>query len=512
VKKYTIKIDASIYKQQTAILEESIDAISKTRKALLKENAHILENSDNIFIPILDETTGQKTYLTKNFDEYLEECKNDKTKPLLNRYDNVYNVLNESIEYEASLYFDTPEKILEEQGESPEQEEPKKSFVQRGKEAVKGAVEKGKEAFKKGKLFFFLKIVEQGLKLALTISKGVIPLIKRFVFKKIVLPLIKKYAQGKAKVTGIFAQLKEYGTTKLPELIRKITKPFYWISGKITGNAEKAAELAPLLMSITGLCLVLAVMYASGGLAMFNQTVNSTEKGIQISLEALPEEAAAGMCIAENIFISGKKHAVLLKEVCGLVDEAGKNVSNEVQAALMRSLVSDINTHGKDSAGTIVASWSKKIADLDTGGAFVEEGSELMTGSDPADMAGRVLSALKTTGLDGSEIDVQLNAFDDNTAAYITQKLAAAKTFVANNGSELGVSKEALDKLGDSIQYSIENHGSTTITEIAEGKRLTQIVTDTIKQTYRSAIIKEALLSESQINRFKVLANIEQKV
>ena len=73
----------AIERNQTALLEQNLKTVQKGMEELLLEvdesiRSHLLENQNNIFIPVLDENTGAKTYEPRNIDEFLAECENDK--------------------------------------------------------------------------------------------------------------------------------------------------------------------------------------------------------------------------------------------------------------------------------------------------------------------------------------------------------------------------------------------------------------------------------------------------
>ena len=118
------------------IISDNISENEKEAKSLLEDenlSDHIRENYDNIFISVLDESTNEKRYEARNFDEYVQECYSQ------NRIDELYATLDESFEYERQFYF-------QENAELSEVE-----IIKKGVEKVKGMARKAKETFDRSK-------------------------------------------------------------------------------------------------------------------------------------------------------------------------------------------------------------------------------------------------------------------------------------------------------------------------------------------------------------------------
>ena len=439
------------HKKNSALLQRQLNEVTAAKNKLAEENEYLL-NENDIFIPVLDEATGEKTYATKDFNEFLLEIDNDKTKNPYSRYDGVYDVLNESVAHEATLYFnESLEPIDEAIGD----------IIQKGKDVVAKGVEKAKEVYKKGKLFFFLKIVEQGLKLAVKVSRGIQPLINKLMMKMI-MSLMKKWAAGKAKVGEAFEQLKNWGKTKLIAIMKKVIKPFGWITQKLGNQAGKASELVPVLLSIAGLCLILAIMYAStclvsyeGGAATFQSAMNDTME----KLESVPggEELIGGMCIAENIRRKGNnRNPKLLKEaVCELIDAQGAEMSNEVKAAFMKNLTADINKYAESAEGLSMSQW-ETVAD----GQVVSAGQSIVQGRGVTDMAGATLDKMRAAMTIAGNPESAVVNISKATGAQKRYLMGVLKRSAADaakmTAAGVEISDAALDKLGDSVTMTHE--------------------------------------------------------
>lgn len=494
-------------KKQISQLEKQLKQVSKIKKSLLKESQQPDDN--NIYIKTLDESTGESTYSSRNFDEYLLELEQNKTKSKHTRYDEAYDVLNESIAHETTLYFDTPSGVLEETehlnevdweeraaeleagGETEEYdaEGNPKPLVQKTKEKIGKGVESIKQAYKKGKFYFFLKIVEQGLKLAVKISRGILPMIRSLIVKKIILPLLKAWAQGKTKITEVFSRLKDWGTTKLTALMKKVMKPFGWITEKISGLAEKAPLYAPVLISICGLCLILAIMYATTGLAAFESgsaSLNGAVDDTFENLETLPngKELIDDMCLSEGV--TGVATLFLLKEeICGLVDEAGKSMSNEVRAAFMHNLKEDINYYAKEAEGNIRESFNS-ITWAPGEEQVVSTIEKSIPGQGIADMAARSLAIMEesvTSEISGvtpaqlAEITtVNIQKASGAYKQYLMDVLEEAKQDAAKMTTKgVVVSTKDLVALAKSVYWTHEVQSdtiNTLVSEITDGKEI----------------------------------------
>ena len=526
-------------KDYVTMVEQNLKIVQKEINELLPEvdedlRTHFYEHRNNIFISTLDENTGVKTYKPQSIDELLTECQNDKSKSDYNRYDHIYEILDESFAHERSIYFGEDDLLSEvdwekraaelETGEETEEYTAageKKGVAQRTKEKVKGA-------WKKGKLYFFLKIAEAGLKLALTASKGVFKLIQKLLFKAIK-KMLAAWAQGKAKVSGVWLKVKAWGESVLQKLMEKIMKPFFWIATKLTSNAEKAAELAPLIMNITILSLMLAWVYATGGLSIFAGATDGLAAGMQDTIEAAPEDIAGAMCIAEIQGLTTKK---LITEECEFIDMQGKEVSNAVIAKVMRQLVKELNDR-VDEAKLYTHSWENLNIEKDVpwyrggGTEIVSVGEEY---NNVAEALGsdfeQTLQALKyldgeareviqsTAGPGGGGTALELSDITDfgGKAGKILQARISA---VQEHAGDLPViSDEELKGLAGTIStvYHVASEATTGFEAASGAATAAREYSSGWGETRLLGItMKESMLTENQVKRFQVLAGVFKK-
>ena len=267
------------------IISENISENEKEAKSLLEDenlSDHIRENYDNIFISVLDESTNEKRYEARNFDEYVQECYSQ------NRIDELYATLDESFEYERQFYF-------QENAELSEVE-----IIKKGVEKVKGMARKAKETFDRSKLIFFLKLADKGLKLLLTASKSVFSFLTKGAIKLGKL-WMKKLAAAKQTISQTWVQLKEWMSNSISKIMSLIMKPFNWLASKIAADEKQAQEIAPILMSITVSAATLAMVISTGGIQVFTSFTDSLTNGIESLLESGGQELAANICGGEGL-------------------------------------------------------------------------------------------------------------------------------------------------------------------------------------------------------------------
>ena len=267
------------------IISENISENEKEAKSLLEDenlSDHIRENYDNIFISVLDESTNEKRYEARNFDEYVQECYSQ------NRIDELYATLDESFEYERQFYF-------QENAELSEVE-----IIKKGVEKVKGMARKAKETFDRSKLIFFLKLADKGLKLLLAASRSVFSFLAKGAIKLGKL-WMKKLAAAKQTISQTWVQLKEWMSNSISKIMSLIMKPFNWLASKIAADEKQAQEIAPILMSITVSAATLAMVISTGGIQVFTSFTDSLTNGIESLLESGGQELAANICGGEGL-------------------------------------------------------------------------------------------------------------------------------------------------------------------------------------------------------------------
>ena len=456
-------------KQQQVIIEENLAKTQQAMEEVAKElpinlQEHFNENKNNIFVPVLDEATGQELWESRNFDELLNEMDNPDSDI---DEDKIYEMLEASIDHEATIY-------LNEAG-----------LVDKVKGAVKGAKEKIKGALGKGKIFFFLKIVEGGLKLALQASKGVVGLVTKALLKGVVLPLVKAWASGKSKASKLFSQIKEWGKSKMMAIMEKIMKPFEFIAQKITGSAEKALELAPIIFNIAILSLLLGITYATGGLACFDQVASGTQQGMAAVMESLPPDAddlAGAMCAESNIIISDFSRQQILTEACGIIDAAGNEINDAVTKRALQILAEKVNANIDQVQSTIIQNIEGGV-----GEEMSEETVKLAAGkidkmadlvqTAAAQMAGAGIEELGESGtLEVAKLGAEQQAI---MMAAVKQALAEG----AQYGNEAGLADDAMEAFASSINSDYNVEVSTEIMDSIQGDKVSDIVVSTSKQT-----------------------------
>ena len=287
------------------IISENISENQKEAKSLLEDenlSDHIRENYDNIFIPVLGESTNEKRYEARNFDEYVQECYSQ------NRIDELYATLDESFEYERQFYF-------QENAELSEVE-----IIKKGVEKVKGMARKAKETFDRSKLIFFLKLADKGLKLLLAASRSVFSFLAKGAIK-LGKFWMKKLAAAKQTISQTWVQLKEWMSNSISKIMSLVMKPFNWLASKIAADEKQAQEIAPILMSITVSAATLAIVISTGGIQVFTSFTDSLTNGIESLLESGGEELAASICggggLSEEITGGG----------CGIVMADGRELT-----------------------------------------------------------------------------------------------------------------------------------------------------------------------------------------
>ena len=110
----SLKKNTTLLEKQLKETQETIGELAADLDLDLQE--HHIKHRNSVFVPMLDEATGEKTYEPRSFDEILAECENDKKADDLTRYDHLYDMLDESSEYEWNTYYaDSEGDLLEEE-------------------------------------------------------------------------------------------------------------------------------------------------------------------------------------------------------------------------------------------------------------------------------------------------------------------------------------------------------------------------------------------------------------
>ena len=523
------KVGKSV-KSQKALMESQLKEVESGISSLLTEveegsRNHILENQNNIFTPVLDEATGETNYEARNFDEYLEECANDNSKTDGSNFDHIYEMLDESFDYEKQFYFgenldsqgfysqkqeqdnmtleDVKRTIREQEEEGGEK---KKGFFQRAKEKVSGAVKGAKETFKKSKLVFFLKIVQMGLKTALVASKSVFSLVIKFA-AKMAKNFLAKLAAGKMKVSAMWATVKQWGAEKLGKFMEKIMSPFMWIAKKMTSSTAEAAEVAPLLFSITIMSLTLAYLYVSGGVGVFTSFTDSLSGGAAEVLESGGEELVGQVCAEAKMhngqILSGQ---LLIEQGCGILDAQGNEISYDVAARVMKSLGAQINENLDQAQGITITHYSKYVEDVGDAVDTLDVGGHV-------DAQASVLSNMQShfNGvMDGIRNDGTMRMEDLHPAAQ--KALQAEIAAAVQVGAKLPqIGEEGVRKLVDGMQLS---HAVDSVLETADSAvdgvttEITKSVSN-VKIAGVTGLDEEVALTESRFRRFQELAGVK---
>tara|TARA_Y100000034_G_C6895915_1_gene413034 strand:- start:1049 stop:2680 length:1632 start_codon:yes stop_codon:yes gene_type:complete len=515
----TQRKNTALLKLQLENIQKAIDVVAEENDSDLRE--HFLEHQNNIFIPILDEATGEKIYEAKNLDEYLAEFKDN-----YDLYDEVYQRLEESIDYERSLYFEENENDvlaevdwakraaeIEAGGEAEEYdaEGRKKDMLQRGKEKVKGAVEKVKSAYKKGALYFFLKTVQMGLKAALAASKGIFSLIKK-VMLQAVFKAIKSWATSKKKVQDAFKEVKEGALQGgFMKLMSKIMKPFMWIASKLTKDVEKQKELAPIILSIVASSLMLAFLWAMGGISIFGEATTGMSKAMTEVVEGMPSEEAAMMCITEGINYKNRdpKKQFLL-EGCGIILQNGEELSNAMAKAVMKDLLErDIVGKINEATQTVRTQVQevindKLVQDIDTFTGYAQTSF---------DQSQEVIALMQGAITRGSAHGMGLDLTESGWSSFVNKKIAGSIARITAQAHEAlpDVPTSELKAVADGIKWT---HAIESVDEFVDSQH---VVNDVLKHTreFASMVSKSQIvgvdtggLTNEQVLRFRKLSGL----
>ena len=262
--------------------------------------------------------------------------------------------------------------------------------------------------------------------------------------------------------------------------------------------------MAPLIANVAMLTLVLAWLYFSGGLDIFGNTVVGVEAGMQATIEAAPEELAAGMCMAESRNRTTKQ---LIAEECEFIDEQGREVSNAVMAKVMKDMVSELQERMGESKALIT---TVSVDDGDV--TRTSNVHEVM--STNFDQTYKALMMAEAEARDASfakgALDLGAKSGMDGYQAKWAKILQARITDVQNSGEVLpAVSDDEMQALANSIQtsYHVESLLEDTYESSAKGTAKTFYEYGKT-QLKGITMTKEGLLAENQIKRLKKLAGV----
>jgi len=539
----------AIEKTSLSLLEGQIKDVNKLRKDILSESKQFLKedfekHQNDIYIPALNESTGEKTYITKNFDEILAEAENDKTKTKddLTRYDHVFEMLSESIDYERSLHFNENKEQLDEFLGEPDWEK-------RGAEVEAGDVETDKydaegkpksmatrveETWSKGKIYFFLKTVDLGLKAALKASRSILGIISGLIMKFSTASL-RAWAKAEMKTSEIWANIKNIASEKLAPYTKKLIKPFLWISSKLTKDVEKQKLYVPILISITISCAMIALLYAFGAFNIFGQAVDGTAEGMEASTKLLADAnpdwlsavcGAAGALTAEGLL---REESL---EDCGMILQNGKKLTHQQTQKVLKHLVDEIKEDiGNSSVFTMIdQSTSSTVGDVATDAAsHVSSGWAGDASSAVVDrqIAGFNYMIEKFSGM-GDEVIGQageaLDLRDTNISLLISNELQKAAIQTVG-GIKDGVYEASLEAGGEAAKAAAKEELSAFLASKVFTHSMDSIMETVTEETTRAGLqstkqtvisimqsqvtgLKENLLTDKEVLRFKKLTGL----
>ena len=523
------------------IKESKKTSLNEAQESLLQEFNTLNEKTNTIY------TFNNNQIFERNFDELHEEFISEKI-----THDQFYETINRSFAYERGLYFNEGEENINEifglssqeklnkamadveRGEDPETAD-RRGVLQKVKDAASNWLEDWKKTWNKGALIFTLKVVETGLKLALKAVQGIRSIITNFI-KRIIMNIIKEAIAAKTKGLQILNSIKEKGSEWAAAAMNKIMVPFKWMANQLTSNKEKAAEIAPLLMSITFLSLTLAITLAF----MYASAAAEATKGAAEGLGAVASgggEAASFICGAAAAAVSEG----LLKEdeECQQALLAnGQTLSNAQLKALVDKAIADVNAGGATAGGISImqkvqavttelpAQAAKEVGELsnivgqdDVGefittqitsdGELVRITDVLTSAADDATVAGQFLDAAQ--GIPFGE-DIDLSQASQNLQAYVMKSLEATKSAAEKIGS---VSDDSMTDYLNRVVTSVETVGGTVIEKTVEAVQVNGEISEEVKEAavtftksvMRSAAVVDAPMAE-QLKRMKELAGI----
>jgi len=558
VKTIKIKINKQIKKQEK-LLKENLRKTRAVRVKLIKEMKEepLLKEAQKGLLQELN-TLNEKSNVIyafdngqiaeRNFDELHNDLVSEKV-----TYDQFYETLNRSFAYERGLYFNEGEENINEifglssqeklnkamanveRGEDPETAD-RRGVLQKVKDAASNWLEDWKKTWNKGALIFTLKVVETGLKLALKAVQGIRSIITNFI-KRIIMNIIKEAIAAKTSGLQILNSIKEKGSGWAAAAMNKIMAPFKWMANQLTSNKEKAAEIAPLLMSITFLSLTLAITLAF----MYASAAAEATKG---AAEGLGAVASGGGEAAS--FICGAAAAAAVSEGLLKEDEEcqqallanGQTLSNAQLKALVDKAIADVNAGGATAGGISImkkvqavttdlpAQAAKEVGELsniigqdDVGefittqitsdGELVRITDVLTSAADDATVAGQLLDAAQ--GIPFGE-DIDLSQASQNLQAYVMKSLEATKSAAEKIGS---VSDDSMTDYLNRVVTSVETVGGTVIEKTVEAVQVNGEISEEVKEAavtftksvMRSAAVVDAPITE-QLKRMKELSGI----
>ena len=517
--------------------------LKEAQKGLLQELNTLNEKSNVIYA--FD--NGQ--IAERNFDELHNDLVSEKV-----TYDQFYETLNRSFAYERGLYFNEGEESLNEifglssqekmdkamaavdKGEDPEAPD-QRGVLQKVKDAASDWLEDWKKTWNKGALIFTLKVIETGLKIALKALQGVRKIITSFI-TDLIMEIVKQAIAAKTKGIEILKKIRDKGTEWATAAMAQIMRPFRWIADQLTDNKEKAAEIAPLLMSITFLSLTLAITIAF----MYASAAAEATEGVA---QGMAQTASGGGSAAAIICGAAVSEGVIKEgEDCpSIILQNGQQISNAQYRALIDKAIADVNAGGAGGSELVSQTLDIKshVSDsveipqelldqlpaeidqsnlsdmfkdaiIDSDGKVAVIDKVYTQATDDATMAGSLLSMAQRQAAVGGE-DTPIEAFNQNIQEYITRSLEATKSAAEKMGE---VSDDSMKNVLGRIVTSSEITSANVITKVSENlsingegvKKFTaKVVTRTIKEVITDAGLADEPL-RLELKRMKELAGI----
>jgi hypothetical protein len=559
VKTIKIKINKQIKKQEK-LLKENLRKTRAVRVKLIKEMKEepLLKEAQKGLLQELN-TLNEKSNVIyafdngqiaeRNFDELHNDLVSEKV-----TYDQFYETLNRSFAYERGLYFNEGEESLNEaffsssqekmdkamaavdKGEDPEAPD-QRGVLQKVKDAASDWLEDWKKTWNKGALIFTLKVVETGLKIALKALQGVRKIITSFI-TGLIMGIVRQAIAAKTKGIEILKKIRDKGTEWATAAMAQIMRPFRWIADQLTDNKEKAAEIAPLLMSITFLSLTLAItiafMYASAAA----EATDGVAQGMAQTASGGGSAAAiiCGAAVSEGVIKEGE-------DCPSIILQNGQQISNAQYKALINKAIADVNAGGAGGSELVSQTLDIKshVSDsveipqelldqlpaeidqsnlsdmfkdaiIDSDGKVAVIDKVLNRATDDATMAGSILNTAQRQALASGE-DIPIEAFNQNIQEYITKSLEATKSAAEKMGE---VSDDSMKSVLERIVTSSEITSATVITKVSENlsidgegvKKFTaKVVTRTIKEVITDAGLADEPL-RLELKRMKELSGI----
>jgi hypothetical protein len=335
----------------------------------------------------------------------------------------------------------------------------------------------------------------------------------------------------------MWQKLKELAAEKLGPIVQKMIKPFLWIAGKMTSDPKKAADIAPILLSITVLSVTLAMTYMFTCLDLFRGGTAQVAVGLQAGCGELSESKNKNN---NNILTENYSCAELLGD---LIPE-GDQVTDETCQTIYEQAIDQFDA--QTAKGEALASYFTETEHFSLNGEVlshqaVEAGEESTRGALEAmqllTQKSRALMGSSNLGMLTDPNQSLSKAMSDEGKAWIKDAIKNSSEYASAAGEELGGDyKEALPLLSfieettgkatditaeGLLDYQqIKDSVRTTVIGVIEGGKdairpMKDLVQDASAQITNRNMgevpfkeAKETRLDESQVKRLKKLAGI----